>query len=329
MSVWEDGVKILRTGVMGCADIAARMVIPSVNSIDSIELVAAASRKESKARYFGDKFNCEQITGYENLLAREDIDAVYMPLPTGLHEEWILKSLEAGKHVLAEKSLAMNPGSAEKIIEKAKEKELLVMENYMFPHHSQYAFIDKLLEDGEIGEIRFVKSSFAFPPLDKDNFRYNPELGGGSLLDAGGYTVKSARMFLGDDLVVGGAFLKMDENTKVDVWGGAILRDNRDRIAELAFGFDNYYQCKLEISGSEGMIVSDRAFTAPPALSPKIVLERRGHRQEFLLPPDNHFINILKKFRAAVLNKEYDGHWSDCLVQAKMMDEIRRAGENG
>lgn len=97
---------------MGCANIAKRSVIPTIKSLGAYELVAIASRTSEKAQEFAQIFDCEAITGYGNLLTREDIDAVYMPLPTGLHEEWVLKTLDARKHILIEKSLAENYTSA-------------------------------------------------------------------------------------------------------------------------------------------------------------------------------------------------------------------------
>lgn len=101
--------KKIRIGVMGCADIAQRLVIPAIQQLgEKFKLVGVASRTADKARSFADRFACESIEGYNTLVLRDDIDAVYIPLPTGLHKEWIIKALEHGKHVYAEKSIAMN-----------------------------------------------------------------------------------------------------------------------------------------------------------------------------------------------------------------------------
>ena len=92
----------LRIGVLGCANIARRSVIPAIKSIAEFELLAIASRTKEKAEGFAQEFNCEAIHGYQELIDRKDIDVIYMPLPTGLHEEWSVKALEAGKHILIE-----------------------------------------------------------------------------------------------------------------------------------------------------------------------------------------------------------------------------------
>ena len=105
---------------MGCAAIAQRSVVPAMLTMPEYNVVAVASRTAEKAEAFARQFGCEAITGYENLLSRPDIDAIYMPLPTGLHHTWVIQSLAAGKHVLAEKSIAADYASAEEMVTLAK-----------------------------------------------------------------------------------------------------------------------------------------------------------------------------------------------------------------
>lgn len=313
----------LKIGVIGCANVAERCMIPAIKATDGIELIAVSSRTKEKANYFADKFSCAAVVGYADLIDRDDIDAVYIPLPVALHEEWIIKALKRGKHVLAEKSLSVDFSSVKRIIKEAEDHQLLVMEDFMFQYHHQHAFIQKLLADGEIGETHFFRSSFGFPPRGKDDIRYDKKLGGGALLDAGGYVVKAAQMFLGSHLTLGGAFLKYDKKLGIDIYGGAILKNDKDQIAHVSFSFDNYYQCNYEIWGSRGKIMSDRVFTAPPNYSPRIVLEKQDHKQAFVLKPDNHFINIIREFRRAILEKDFSRHWKDALSQANLLELIR------
>ena len=127
---------IINIAVMGCAAIALRSVIPSIISSNKFNLVAVASRSKIKAKKFSKLFKCKAIYGYNNLLKLKNIDAIYMPLPTGIHEKWIIKCIEAGKHVLVEKSLANNLTSAKKMVGLAEKSNLVLMENYMFQYHS-------------------------------------------------------------------------------------------------------------------------------------------------------------------------------------------------
>lgn len=313
----------MNIGVLGCANIAMRSVIPAIKSISDFNLIAVASRTINKANEYADKFQCEAIEGYDNLISRKDIEAIYLPLPTGLHLEYVNKCLESGKHVIAEKSLGMNYTEVETMVSLAKEKNLLLMENYMFEYHSQHKFVFDLIKNNEIGELRLFRSSFGFPPLPKENFRYNKALGGGSLLDAAGYPIKAAQIFLGTDLMVKASNLFIDKILDVDIFGSAYLSGSASVAAEIGFGFDNFYQCNYEIWGSKGKITALRAFTPQPDYSPRIVIEKDNHKQELPVPVDNHFVNILKEFIRAIKEKDFEAHYKKVLNQAKLQEEIR------
>ena len=315
----------LRMGVMGCADIAWRGMIPAMIECDRVKLVAVASRTEEKARKFARRFNCDALTGYDKVLARGDIDAVYMPLPTGLHEEWVVKTLEAGKHILVEKSFAENYESALKMVNLAKAKNLLIQENFLFPHHSQSTWVKDLVARGELGEILLLRSTFGFPPLSRDNFRYNKDLGGGALLDSGTYVVKASQLFLGNELEVIGADLTHDDELGVDVFGSAMLKNQVKQVAHVSFGFNCYYQCILELLGTKGKLMVERAFTPPPGFRPTVRLEHQDRKQEYILDADNHYINMCRFFADTVTNTTYSqSHWDSLLNQARLLDALRR-----
>jgi len=314
----------IRIGIMGCAAIARRSLAPAMKGLpDQFELVAAASRSAEKARAFAAQAGCEPVAGYGRLLERSDLDAVYIPLPTGLHEEWVLRALDSGRHVLAEKSLASNSASAERMVAKARQRNRLLMEEFMFCHHSQHEFVRKLLAAGQAGELRVVRSSFGFPPLAPDNIRYVAALGGGALLDAGSYTLKTAQLFLGSEIRVLGAHLKMDAARGIDLGGAALLRDSAGVTAQVAFGFDHFYQCNYELWGSVGRIIVPRAFTAPPGFAPQVILERQGKREEFTLPADDHFRKILSEFAQSITRANFEPHWEACLSQARLIQQVQ------
>lgn len=312
----------LRIGVLGCANIARRSVIPAIKSINEYDLVAIASRTQEKAAEFAEEFNCEAVAGYQNLLDRKDIDVIYMPLPTGLHEEWVMKALEAGKHILIEKSLAMNFESANRMVDLARAKGLLIMENFMFLYHSQHQFVKDLIAKGKIGDVRCFRSSFGFPPLAEDNFRYNAALGGGSLLDAAAYTIRASQLFLGNDIWVEGATLN-NLNTEVDLFGGAYLKSTNGMFSEVAFGFDNFYQCNYEIWGSKGKITAQRAFTPGENFTPTITLEKQGELFDYKIDAENHFVNILNEFKRCALQGDVEKKYEEILNQSRLLQELR------
>jgi len=303
-------------------------MIPAISAVPEWRLVAIASRSCEKAENFAGQFNCDAVVGYENLLKRNDVDAIYMPLPTGLHYEWITKSLMAGKHVLAEKSIAADYSSACRMVELARENNLVLMENFMFQYHSQHQFVFDMIRKGEIGEVRVFRANFAFPPMNKSNFRYDDKIGGGALLDAAGYTVRAVHFVMGDDFVVKAANLYHDPELKTNIYGGAFLDNGKGISAQIAFGMDHYYQCNYEIWGSKGKITVDRAFTPKPDYSPLIVLEKQGERHEYQMKPDNHFIGSIKEFHRTIVSGDREKHYHDVVIQSKTLDDIRRLSEN-
>ena len=317
----------LRIGVLGCANIAKRSVIPAIKNIDDFELVAIASRTLTKAKEFAIEFNCEAIEGYQNLIDRKDIDVIYMPLPTGLHEEWVMKSLEGDKHILIEKSLAMNYESAHRMVDFARQKGLLIMENFMFLYHGQHQFVKDLINKGEIGEVRCFRSSFGFPPLDSSNFRYNVALGGGALLDAAAYTVRASQLFLGSDIWVEAATLNNMES-EVDLFGGAYLKSDNGLFSEVAFGFDNFYQCNYEVWGSKGKIIAQRAFTPGAEFIPTITLEQQGEVFNYEIEAENHFINILNEFKNCVISGDIEPKYEEILNQSRLLQELKDKSKN-
>ncbi|MCL2763702.1 MAG: Gfo/Idh/MocA family oxidoreductase [Treponema sp.] len=314
-------MKKIRIGVMGGASIAERLMIPAILSLNEIfELVAIASRTYDNAQKFKKIFNIEGIVGYDNLIKRNDIDAIYMPLPTGLHKEWINKAIDANKHILAEKSLAMNFKEAQELVNKAKDKKLLLMENFMFRYHSQHKYVFSLLENIELGDIRLFRSQFGFPPLNDDNFRYKKDLGGGSLLDAAAYTVRVCQWFLGEKQKLLSAVLYMKND--IDLYGNAVFINKDDIVSQLSFGFDNYYKCNYEIWGSKGNIVAERAFTPKEKDNPVIILEKNGNTERIKMEADNHFVNLLKEFYNSIINDNYSLHLEDILNQSRMLTDI-------
>lgn len=197
-------------------------MIPAILSLpDCFDLVAVASRTLEKADAFSQEFGCESVAPYETLIERSDIEALYVPLPTGLHKEWINKALIAGKHVYAEKSIAFTQSDALEMIQNARAYHVALMEGFMFQYHSQNLRVKEMLANGAVGDIRYFTGSFGFPPFpDSNNFRYDNNVGG-AIFDACGYPVRAAYYLLGDSLKVCGASVHYDSEHKSSLFGSA------------------------------------------------------------------------------------------------------------
>lgn len=321
----------LKIGVLGCASIAHRSIIPAIKQLPELfELVAVASRSKDKAGRFAGEFDCEAIEGYDNLIHSGNIDALYIPLPTGLHKEWINKALLAGKHVYAEKSIAKNHSDAKEMVDNAKKGELALMEGFMFQYHSQHRIVLDLIENGEIGELRYFSGSFGFPPLPEGDFRYDEELGGGVLMDAAGYPVRALHFLLGNDFRVKGSALYYDPKLKSELYGSAFLSDGKGMGATVSFGFDNFYQCRYEIWGQKGKIIADRAYTPKADYSPKIILEKPEGTKTIEVEPEDHFVRAFEEFHRIIKNPAGRlKHYEDILLQSETLEQIKNFEHGG
>ncbi len=317
----------INIGVLGCANIAYRSIIPTIKQLkEYFNLIGIASRNENKAKRFASEFMCEAIYGYDKLLEKKEIEAIYIPLPNSMHYHWAKRALNQNLHVLIEKSLACSYDDVIELNRIAYEKNLVLVENFQFRFHKQLKTLIDLVDKERIGKLRCIRSSFGFPPFKNPNdIRYNKNLGGGALLDAGAYPLKISQILLGNDLSVEASSLCIDTESKVDIWGGAFLKDNQSNLfSEIAFGFDNFYQCNLELWGSEGKISTERIFTAPIDYRPKIVIENENERQVIEVESDDHFLNMLKYFHSLVITKaELEKEYIQNTNQARLIEEMR------
>jgi predicted dehydrogenase len=309
---------------MGCAHIALRSVMPAFFNSHHFEIAGVASRDIEKSKKAATAYNCRAYGNYEDLLNNDEIDLVYIPLPTGLHYEWILKSLNKKKHVLCEKSLASTYNEVMEVTNLAKQQGLLLVENFQFRFHSQHVWIRNMIADHAIGDIRCFRSSFGFPPFsDTGNIRYSKLLGGGALLDAGAYTLKALQVILPDYSFEVKAASSYCKNSEVDLWGGVYLDCEEGIVAELSYGFDNYYQCNYEIWGSKGKVTVTRAFTAPSELRPVIILEKNNTKEQIELPADDHFRNMLEHIFECLETGKYEDEYQQNLKQAALITAAR------
>ena len=192
--------KPVRWGVLGAANFAKQHMARAIHAAEGAQLVALATSNPAKAEGF--QAFCPELEieiDYDALLVRDDIDAVYIPLPNHIHVEWSLKALRAGKHVLTEKPIAMTADQIDDLIAKRDETGLLCAEAYMIVHHPQWARAKQLLSEGAIGNLVHVDTVFSYANSDMNNIRNRPETGGGSIRDIGVYTYGSARWATGQE----------------------------------------------------------------------------------------------------------------------------------
>jgi predicted dehydrogenase len=213
--------KTLRWGVLGAANFARAHMARAIHAAERAELTALATSSAEKAAGFTAFAPGLRVhDSYDALLADPGIDAVYIPLPNSMHIEWTLKALEAGKHVLCEKPLAMRADGFDAVIAKRDETGLLAAEAYMIVHHPQWQKARELVQGGAIGKLRHVEGVFSFDNrADAGNIRNKPETGGGALPDIGVYTYGSTRFVTGEEPVE--IHADLDYENGVDVYAHA------------------------------------------------------------------------------------------------------------
>lgn len=274
----------------------------SVVSTDQIE--EQQSRERAKAQTFIDQYGGEIVVGYGALVSCEDIDAVYIPLPPALHYKWAKLALEAGKHVFVEKPSTTCLKDTDSLIEIASQKQLALHENYMFVYHDQLKALDEVVKNGEIGDVRLYRISFGFPMRQLNDFRYNRKLGGGALLDAGGYCMKYANYLLGESAKVVTAQANDIDGFEVEMYGSATMVNDKGTVAQIAFGMDNDYKCDIEIWGSKGTITSGRILTAPAGFVPNYTIKKNQDYETRNLPADDAFLKSIERFVECLGNSE-------------------------
>lgn len=310
---------MITLGIIGCANVVEKHIIKSLSIVKNGKLSGIASRDINKAKECARKFGCSYFDSYDSLL-KSNVDAVYIPLPVGLHEEWVIKAANAGKHILCEKSLSDNFASVKRMIEVCKKNKVILVENFMCDYHPQHESVISLLP--EIGDIFMFNSKFGFPPLDKDNIRYQKELGGGSLNDIGCYPVFMSRKILQSEPLE--VTCKLVSNNNVDIQGVAYLEFPDKKFATISFGFNNFYQNNYSIWGKKGLIKVERAFSIPAEMKPQVNLLKEDMNKIIDIPAANHFELIFKEFFNKIEKKEYENFdYSSLIAQAKVMEALR------
>ncbi len=234
----------LRIGVLGAARIAPLALIKPAKDNADVVVAAVAARDSSRARAFAAKHHIARVhESYEALIADPDLDAIYNPLPNGLHGKWTRAALAAGKHVLCEKPFTANAAEAREIADLAATSDRVVMEAFHYRYHPLALRTEQVIASGELGKLQRVEAALCFPLPKFSDIRYNYSLAGGALMDAGCYAVHMARTFGGSTPEVVSAHAKL-RDPQID----------RAMTAELRFaeGHTGRVRCSMWSSRSVG-----------------------------------------------------------------------------
>jgi len=272
----------LRWGILGTGRIANKFA-GELPASRTGRLVATASRTTGAAAAFARIHGGEPVTGYEALLDRDDLDAVYLSLPNALHCQWTLAALDAGKHVLCEKPMALDVAEASRMFDRAAKKRLILMEAFMYRAHPQTQKLFDLVASGAIGEVRLIRANFTFSrEASHADARFQNGPGGGSLMDVGCYCVDFARtLSAGEPHQL--ECLGHRHPLGVDDYAAGLLGFPGGSLATFTCGMTVLSDQSAHIAGSEGRIEITRFWQAKEGfslISPKGAVEKYRVREK-------------------------------------------------
>lgn len=329
---------MIRIGVICPSEIAFRRFMPALLQLPKFKFVGVAvpaksewsevdektlAREKDKAKNFITTYGGKMFDSYTSIVQSNEIDAIYIPLPPALHFQWTQKALNYGKHVLVEKPATTSFSDTSNLIKLAATKNLAFHENYMFAFHQQLIAINEIIKLGEIGDVRLYRISFGFPRRASNDFRYNKSLGGGALLDAGGYAIKYASILLGKTSRLVYAQLQFSPEFEVDIAGSAALANDKGIVVQIAFGMDNSYKCDLEVWGSKGNLISGRVLTAPAEFIPELTIKIGNDIKVKTLPKDDAFMKSINHFQHCINDENIRKfNYEEITLQAKLVQEF-------
>lgn len=292
----------VRFGIIGCGTIATHAVCPAIRWSEIAELVSVTTRDPARSQM--KMREVQSVTyhdSYEDLLEDESIQAVYIGLPNGLHEEWAIRAAEAGKHVLCEKSLSLTSASVRKVVEACEKAGVRLMEAYMYRHHPQWDVVREAIKEGKLGDIRLVRAGLSGQLHDSENHRWSALLGGGALYDVTCYALNLSRMIYGSEPLKVTAMADCSTREGVDRTSSAILDFGYGRMAVVSGSLSSYNHQFCEIEGNRGRICVDHPFI-PGWENTRVVIQHGMEQEEVDVHGANHFFHMIEHFSLCVLD---------------------------
>ena len=261
---------------MSTANIGRRKVVPAMLRARRTRVVAIGSREVANAGAYAAELSIPKVHGsYEELLADDEIDAVYIPLPNSLHAEWVIAAARAGKHVLCEKPLALDAAEAERMVAACERNGVLLAEAFMYRLHPTWVAVRDIVASGRIGRLSAVQSWFSYFNDDPTNIRNLPELGGGALYDIGCYCVSLSRLLFGaEPKRVQGAMVR-EPDMGIDVMVSGLLEFVAG-IATFTCATRVETDQRVHIYGTLGRISIPIPFNIPPDLPTQVHITAGG-----------------------------------------------------
>ena len=321
----------IRWGIISTAKIGTAKVIPAMQRGEYCEVVAIASRDIERARQTALQLGIPKAYGsYEDLLGDPEIDAVYNPLPNHLHVPVSIQALQAGKHVLCEKPIALTAAEAQRLVDAAQQHpRLKVMEAFMYRHHPQWQKARSLVRDGHIGVLRTIQSFFSYFNDDPHNIRNDPGMGGGGLMDIGCYQISLSRFIFDAEPQRVFGILEFDPRFHTDRLVSAIL-DFGSGTSAFTCSMQLVAYQRVNIFGTAGRVEIEIPFNAPPERPCKLWHEHDGETELIECATCDQYTIQGDLFARAILEvTDVPTPLADAIANMRVIEAIVRSGGNG
>ena len=251
----------VKWGVLGTANIARGCTIPGMKLAEDCELYAIAGRSLEKAESFKQEFGFQKAYGsYEELIADKDVQAVYIPLPNGLHLKWVKEALNAGKHVICEKPMALNASDAREMFDTAKKNGVYLMEAYAYLHSSYIESLKKDVASGIIGDVDYIETAFVTQGYTED-IRLHKDMGGGAMYDLGCYCTT---------MILTSGIIRFKNGARAAFDVGMVLGVKTDSRYDRLYIHGSKGSIRSDVEYNQDGDVSYRIFTADETIERKV-----------------------------------------------------------
>jgi xylose dehydrogenase (NAD/NADP) len=317
--------KIVNWGIISCVDIAEKRFIPGLLNAKNAKLYAISSRgKSAKLKRFQQEFHpVKSYESYEELLNDPEIDAVYNPLPNGLHAQWTIRAVEKKKHVLCEKPMGATEAEVREMQAASKKNGVLLMEAFAYRQSPLTYKAKNLVEEGSVGKLKFIEAHYSYYLKNGGDVRLSSELAGGATYDVGCYNLNLIRYIAGEEPVGVFATGKVGEKSGVDEESCIVLTFANGLSAVSFCSLGAYARSEYTIVGKEGIIHVPYEFNT--AGETKIILKSGGKTKEIVIDCPNNYMLEAEQFSRAVLGEEKPLiTFEESIGNAKVIDEALR-----
>ncbi|HEX6355190.1 Gfo/Idh/MocA family oxidoreductase [Actinophytocola sp.] len=315
----------MRIGILGAARIAPAAVVKPARVVDGVEIAAVAARDRGRASAFAARHGVPTVhDSYADLVADPSLDAVYVPLPNGLHAQWTLAAIEAGKHVLCEKPFTANAAQARVVADAAAETDLVVMEAFHYRYHPLANRMHEVVHSGELGRVRRVETALCFPLPVFSNIRYNYDLAGGALMDAGCYAVHCLRLLSpAEPTVTAAKAVSLGRDRRIDraMTADFDLGDGATGRATASMWSRTLLRIQARVVGDNGTLAVNN-FVGPHVWT-RFTVTTAGTRRREQFSREATYVHQLRAFAAATKGEPTNlTPPSDSIATMSLIDDI-------